>query len=257
MNLAADIKPISYLKAKTADAISYVNDSHNPLIITQNGEAKAVIQDIESYQNMKNAIAMLKLLAEGEGDIRNDRYESQESFFEKMEQKLTENQKPKSIPRPPDCDKEIVDAIEKNDVKYFRAKKESIKELNYCLASDELTPLMIASYVDRPAIVRVFMEAGLTPNEYNSKKYFPIHFAAMYGNFEIVEILLSHGADIESKNVVGQTPLMAASFYGNAKTASILLRHGAKKDAVDNAGKTAADFAKERHKKEALAVLTK
>jgi len=172
-------------------------------------------------------------------------------------EKQAENQKPKSIPRPPDCDKEIVDAIEKNDVKYFRAKKESIKELNYCLASDELTPLMIASYVDRPAIVRVFMEAGLTPNEYNSKKYFPIHFAAMYGNFEIVEILLSHGADIESKNVVGQTPLMAASFYGNAKTASILLRHGAKKDAVDNAGKTAADLAKERHKKEALAVLTK
>ncbi len=88
MNLANDIKPISYLKTKTADAISYVNDSHRPLIITQNGEAKAVIQDIESYQNMKNAIAMLKLLAEGESDIKNTRYESQESFFEKMEQKL-------------------------------------------------------------------------------------------------------------------------------------------------------------------------
>lgn len=88
MNLATDIKPISYLKAKTADALSYVNDSHRPLIITQNGEAKAVIQDIESYQNMKNAIAMLKLLAESESDIRSDRYESQESFFDKMEQKL-------------------------------------------------------------------------------------------------------------------------------------------------------------------------
>lgn len=88
MNLAADIKPISYLKAKTADALSYVNDSHRPLIITQNGEAKAVIQDIESYQNMKNAIAMLKLLAEGESDIRNARYDSQESFFDKMEQRL-------------------------------------------------------------------------------------------------------------------------------------------------------------------------
>lgn len=89
MNLAADIKPISYLKAKTAEAISYVNDSHNPLIITQNGEAKAVIQDIESYQNMKNAIAMLKLLADGESDIRDHKYESQKSFFEKMEQKLS------------------------------------------------------------------------------------------------------------------------------------------------------------------------
>jgi len=88
MNLAEDIKPISYLKAKTADALSYVNDSHRPLIITQNGEAKAVIQDIRSYQNMKNAITMLKLLAEGESDIKNKRYESQDSFFEKMEQRV-------------------------------------------------------------------------------------------------------------------------------------------------------------------------
>ncbi|MEY4504416.1 MAG: hypothetical protein RL154_710 [Pseudomonadota bacterium] len=80
MDLATDIKPISYLKSKTADAISYVNESQNPLIITQNGEAKAVIQ------NMKDAIAMLKLLADGESDIQNSRYESQESFFAKMEQ---------------------------------------------------------------------------------------------------------------------------------------------------------------------------
>lgn len=175
---------------------------------------------------------------------------------EKPAETQTQTQKQIQPPRPPECAKEIVDAIEKNDIKYFRAKKESLKELNYCLASDELTPLMIASYVDRPAIVRVFMEAGLNPNEYNSKRYFPIHFAAMYGNFEIVGILLDGGADIESKNIVGQTPLMAASFYGNAKTASILLKRGAKKDATDTAGKTAADFAKERHKKEALAVLT-
>lgn len=88
MNLAANIRPISYLKAKTADALSYVNDSHRPLIITQNGEAKAVIQDIESYQNMKNAIALLKVLAEGENDIKNGHFEPQESFFENIEKKL-------------------------------------------------------------------------------------------------------------------------------------------------------------------------
>ena len=88
MNLATDIKPISYLKAKTADALLYVNESHRPLIITQNGEAKAVIQDIESYQNMKNAISMLKLLAEGEKEIQSGNFVSQDSFFEKMEAKL-------------------------------------------------------------------------------------------------------------------------------------------------------------------------
>jgi prevent-host-death family protein len=88
MNLATDIKPISYLKAKTADALLYVNESHRPLIITQNGEAKAVIQDIESYQNMKNAISLLKLLAEGEKEIQSGDFVSQDSFFEKMDQKL-------------------------------------------------------------------------------------------------------------------------------------------------------------------------
>lgn len=88
MNLAQDIKPISYLKAKTADALSYVNESHQPIIITQNGEAKAVLQDIESYENMKNAIAMLKLLAEGERDMANGRVEKQDAFFERFEQTL-------------------------------------------------------------------------------------------------------------------------------------------------------------------------
>jgi prevent-host-death family protein len=88
MNLATDIRPISYLKSKTADALSYVNDSHRPLIITQNGEAKAVIQDIESYQKMQNALALLKLMAQSEEDIKNNRVESQESFFDKIEQKL-------------------------------------------------------------------------------------------------------------------------------------------------------------------------
>ena len=88
MNLATDIKPISYLKAKTADALLYVNESHRPLIITQNGEAKAVIQDIESYQNMKNAISLLKLLAEGEKEIQSGNFVLQDSFFERMEQKL-------------------------------------------------------------------------------------------------------------------------------------------------------------------------
>jgi prevent-host-death family protein len=88
MNLATDIRPISYLKSKTSDALSYVNDFHRPLIITQNGEAKAVIQDIESYQKMQNTLVVLKLMAQSEEDIKNNRFESQESFFKKMEQKL-------------------------------------------------------------------------------------------------------------------------------------------------------------------------
>ena len=88
MNLSTDIKPISYLKSKTADVIHQVNDNHRPLIITQNGEAKAVIQDIQSYENMKNTIGMLKLIAMGEEDIKNGDYTPQDEFFEDLEKFL-------------------------------------------------------------------------------------------------------------------------------------------------------------------------
>ncbi len=50
MNLSSDIKPISYLKSKTAEVINEANENKRAIIITQNGEAKVVIQDIKSYE---------------------------------------------------------------------------------------------------------------------------------------------------------------------------------------------------------------
>ena len=52
VNLKADIKPISYIKTNAADMMKYINETHSPIVITQNGEARAVLLDIESYQNM-------------------------------------------------------------------------------------------------------------------------------------------------------------------------------------------------------------
>ena len=71
MHIRNDIKPITYLKSKTSDVLKQINETHRPMIITQNGEAKAVIQDPQSYENMKNAIAMLKLFSFAEEDIKN------------------------------------------------------------------------------------------------------------------------------------------------------------------------------------------
>jgi len=88
MQLSQDIKPISYLKAKTANVINDVNENKRPVIITQNGEAKAVVQDIKSYEDMKNAISMLKLLALAEEDIRKGNLHSQEEVFEAVEELL-------------------------------------------------------------------------------------------------------------------------------------------------------------------------
>ena len=64
MNLNKAIKPISYLKSHTAEIFRELGRSQQPLIITQNGEAKAVVQDIDSYETSQKSLAMLKVLAQ-------------------------------------------------------------------------------------------------------------------------------------------------------------------------------------------------
>jgi prevent-host-death family protein len=86
VNLAQDLKPISYVKAHTVEIVKYVEDSRTPVVITQNGEAKAVIIDIESYQKTINAIALAKLLSFGEKDIKDGNivtHENAKKIFEK------------------------------------------------------------------------------------------------------------------------------------------------------------------------------
>ena len=63
------IKPISYLKAHAAEIIRTLADQPEPLIVTQNGEAKAVVQDIDSYEQMQESMALLKMLALGNRQI--------------------------------------------------------------------------------------------------------------------------------------------------------------------------------------------
>ena len=88
MYLSQDIKPISYLKAKTADVINRVNDTQRTVIITQNGEAKAVVQDIRSYENLQNSLNLLKLIVQSENDIENNEIMEQNKMFQNLEQKL-------------------------------------------------------------------------------------------------------------------------------------------------------------------------
>jgi len=69
MKLAEGIKPISYLKTNTADVVRAVNETLEPVIITQNGEAKAVIQDVRSYEQTLETLALLKMLAQSKASI--------------------------------------------------------------------------------------------------------------------------------------------------------------------------------------------
>lgn len=90
MNISKDIKPITYLKSRAADLLKQINETHRPVVITQNGEPKAVLQDPESYENMRNAIGILKLISQGEEDIRNGKSKAQEEVFADIENILKE-----------------------------------------------------------------------------------------------------------------------------------------------------------------------
>ena len=69
MRYSSQIKPISYLKAHAAEILLQLNTQRQPLIITQNGEAKAVLQDVASYEETQETLALLKILALGNLDI--------------------------------------------------------------------------------------------------------------------------------------------------------------------------------------------
>lgn len=85
MNLKEDIKPISYFKANAAEVLKRVNETHSPMIITQNGEAKAVLIDTESYDSLVKSVGILKLLSQGEKDISSGNITSQDDVFRDIE----------------------------------------------------------------------------------------------------------------------------------------------------------------------------
>jgi prevent-host-death family protein len=80
INLAEDIKPVSYVKAHTADVLKQIGEKNSPVVITQNGEAKAVLMNVNYYQSIMDSINLLKILSIGESDIKNKRTISQEAL---------------------------------------------------------------------------------------------------------------------------------------------------------------------------------
>ena len=69
MGLETRIKPISYLKANAAEVLTQLAEQREPMVITQNGEAKAVLQDVASFEETQETLALLKILALGNQDV--------------------------------------------------------------------------------------------------------------------------------------------------------------------------------------------
>lgn len=84
MKLSTQIRPISYLKAHAAEIVRTLREQGKPLVITQNGEAKAVMQDIESYEQMQETLALLKILALGSRQVEEGKVHTAADVLKKV-----------------------------------------------------------------------------------------------------------------------------------------------------------------------------
>ncbi len=91
MKLSESIKPISYLKSHTAKAVRDVSQGQQTIIITQHGEAKAVLQDIASYEQMQESLALLKMLAQSSKNIREGHSKPVKSAFADVRKQVKAN----------------------------------------------------------------------------------------------------------------------------------------------------------------------
>ncbi|MDD2599034.1 MAG: type II toxin-antitoxin system Phd/YefM family antitoxin [Kiritimatiellae bacterium] len=92
MSIKTDIRPVTYLKSKAADLLAQVNETHRHVVITQNGEPKAVLQDLDSFQEMKKALTMMKLIYHSESAIKEGKTSTHEEVFSELEQRLQINE---------------------------------------------------------------------------------------------------------------------------------------------------------------------
>jgi len=88
VRLIEDIRPISYVKNHAAEVLEQINERRSPLVITQNGEARGVMLDIRSYQEMTDALVLMKLLERSEGDIQTDATKKHSEVFDSLRKKI-------------------------------------------------------------------------------------------------------------------------------------------------------------------------
>ena len=93
MKYSEAIKPISYLKANAARILRDISEYHSAMIITHNGEAKAVIQDIKEYEEMQESLALLKILAMGEESFKRGKVKTIEQAFNDLDSQIYNEKK--------------------------------------------------------------------------------------------------------------------------------------------------------------------
>ena len=84
MRYSTQVRPISYLKANAAEVMRQLEQQREPMVITQNGTAKAVIQDVASYEATQETLALLKILALGNHQVEQGKVEPLARVVERL-----------------------------------------------------------------------------------------------------------------------------------------------------------------------------
>jgi prevent-host-death family protein len=88
MKLSQDLKPVSYFKSNMAEVLRRLNENQGTMIITQNGEAKAAIIDIQAYEELQETLAMLEMLAQGTKCRAEGRYRPVDQVLKEFEERI-------------------------------------------------------------------------------------------------------------------------------------------------------------------------
>lgn len=92
MKLSESVKPISYFKAHASEIVRQIGHRKQPMVITQNGEAKAILQDVVQYEQTQESLAMLKILAQSRNSLKNGDYKPVAEVFSNLKKKILEDQ---------------------------------------------------------------------------------------------------------------------------------------------------------------------
>ena len=90
MKYSEAVKPISYFKAHASEVVREVVDNNKTIIITQNGEAKVVLQDVRTYEHMQESLALLKILALSQKSLNEGKVKAASKAFKDVRAKINE-----------------------------------------------------------------------------------------------------------------------------------------------------------------------
>jgi prevent-host-death family protein len=93
MKFSQSIKPISYLKSHASELIREISENQGTLVVTHNGEAKVVVQDIHSYERMQETLALLKRLAMSSKSVKEGKVKPVKQAFADIRKKIKERRK--------------------------------------------------------------------------------------------------------------------------------------------------------------------